>query len=57
MEHDSGIKYTHILPAVHINDGPIYYYDRWINETLYMSDSTQAVEMMVTDPKVYEEVC
>lgn len=37
-----------------INDGPCH---RWINETLYKSDSKDAVQMMSSDPKVYEEVC
>ena len=29
---------------------------RWINETLYKSDSKRAVQMMSEDPKVYEDV-
>ena len=29
---------------------------RWINETLYKSNSKEAVEMMKEDPKAFEEV-
>ncbi len=51
-----GARFRYVQPALARSayTQPI---PRWINETLYKSDSAQAVEMMRENPSVFTEVC